>query len=135
MRDASGYGQFSTLESNQCDPIDEFHRIGYINPLQAVCIQHTSTGCAAINNPEPYKFVNIDDSPCKGSHSRVAGRNNWDKLAHTIIQGSDSLCGDWTLRPRNLNSDGIYDNARYFFVAEIFALTGIDKRYTDAIPT
>lgn len=133
IRDAIGYGQFSALESNQRDPIDEFHRIGYINPLQAECIRHTPTGCAAINNPEPYKFVNVDGSLCQGSHSGVAGRNEWDKPAHTIIQQSDSLCGDWTLHPGNLQLDGTYDNARYFSVAEIFALTGVDKRYTDAI--
>lgn len=134
VRDAIGYGKFKTLESGQRDPDDEFHRIGYINPLQAECIRHTATGCAAIKNPPPYKFVNIDGRLCQGSHTGVAGRNDWDKPAHTIIQGSDSLCGDWTLHPGNLQPDGTYDNARYFSVAEIFALTGIDKRYTDAIP-
>lgn len=134
VRDAIGYGKFKTLESGQRDPDNEFHRIGYINPLQAECIRHTPTGCAAINNPLPFKFVNIDGSLCQGSHTGVAGRNDWDKPAHTIIQGSDSLCGDWTLHPGNLQPDGTYDNARYFSVAEIFALTGIDKRYTDAIP-
>ncbi len=134
VRDAIGHGKFKTLESNGCDPDNEFHRIGYINPLQAECIRHTATGCAAINNPPPYKFVNIDGSLCQGSHSGVAGRNEWDKPAHTIIQGSDSLCGDWTLHPGNLQPDGTYDNSRYFSVAEIFELTGLDKRYIDAIP-
>lgn len=133
IRDVIGNGKFITLESNQFDPNNEFHRIGYINPLQAECIRHTATGCAAINNPPPYKFVNIDGSLCQGSHVGVAGRNDWDKPAHTIIQGSDSLCGDWTLHPGNLQPDGTYDNARYFSVAEIFALSGVDKRYTDAI--
>lgn len=134
IRDAIGYGKFKTLESGQFDPNNEFHRIGYINQLQAECIRYTPTGCAATKNPEPYKFVNIDGSLCQGSHTGVAGRNDWDKPAHTIIQGSDSLCGDWTLHPGNLQPDGTYDNARYFSVAEIFVLTGIDKRYTDAIP-
>jgi len=134
IRDVIGNGKFISLESNQFDQTNEFHRIGYINPLQAECIRHTPTGCAAINNPEPYRFVNVDGSPCQGSHTGVAGRNDWDKPAHTIIQQSDSLCGDWTLHPGNLQPDGTYDNARYFSVAEIFALTGIDKRYTDAIP-
>lgn len=70
---------------------------------------------------------------CQGSHAGVAGRNDWDKPVHTIIQGSDSLCGDWTLHPGNIQPDGTYDNAKYFSVAEIFALSGVDKRYTDAI--
>lgn len=64
----------------------------------------------------------------------MAGRNDWDKPAHTIIQGSYLLPGDLTLQPGNLQPDGAYDNARYLSVAEIFALTGMDERYADAIP-
>lgn len=134
VRDVIGNGKFCRLESNQRDPNNEFHRIGYINPKQVECLKHTPTGKAAINNSDPYKFVNIDGTPCKGKHSGVAGRMEWDKPAHTIIQGSDSLCGDWTIHPGNRLKDGTYDNARYLSVAEIFAMSDLDNRYIDAIP-
>lgn len=41
--------------------------------------------------------MNIDGEVSKGKHKGVAGRMKWDEPAHTIIQGSDSVCGDWTI--------------------------------------
>lgn len=128
-------GHFKSLESGERDPDNYFHKAEYVHPRQADFLRRTKTGTSAFSNPNPWKPVNPDGSPSQAQHVNSAfGRESWDRPAHAIIQGSDSICGDWSLHPGTLLANGLYSDPRFFTLAEIFALTGVDERFINAIP-
>lgn len=127
------------------DPDNEFHRIPYVSPVQEDFIRLVPSGEAAIKFFEKMGWsrslvVNPNGSKSLAQHINSAfGRNSWDKPSHTITQGSDCLCGDWTLHPGDyLGKDDlgrdIYSDPRPYSIAEIFALTGLDDNFIKAIP-
>ncbi|MBR3661672.1 MAG: hypothetical protein IKN67_00130 [Alphaproteobacteria bacterium] len=80
-------------------------------------------------------IVNPSGKPSKAQHENSAfGRNAYTLPTHTITQGSDSLCGDWTLHPGEDLGNGEYSDPRPYSIAEIFALTGLDDNFIKAIP-
>ncbi len=138
--------KFIRLDSTcRRDPKYEFQRIPYVAPIQEDFIRLIPTGKAAIDYFEEMGWsrslvVNSTGTISQAQHVHSAfGRNPWDGQAHTIIQGSDSICGDWTLHPGDyLGKDAlgrdIYSDPRPFSIAEIFALTGLDDNFINAIP-
>lgn len=145
--DVIGDRKVYTMLDSSCmrDPNNEFHRIPYVSPVQEAFIRLVPSGEAAIKFFEKMGWsrlmvVNPDGIPSQAQHINSAfGRNSWDKPNHTIVQGSDSLCGDWTLHLGNLiDTDAqeriIYSNPRPYSIAEIFALTGLDDNFIKAIP-
>lgn len=137
---------YTVLNSEQMrDSDNEFHRIPYVSKVQETFIRLVPSGEAAIKFFEKMGWsrtmvVNPNGTPSQAQHINSAfGRNSWDRPNHTIIQGSDSLCGDWTLHPGNptgTDAEGrtIYSDPRPYSVAEIFALTGLDDNFIKAIP-
>lgn len=126
-------------------PNNEFHRISYVSSVQEEFIQLIPSGRAAIEYFEEMGWsrslvVNPDGKPSLAQHEKSAfGRNSWDEPNHTIIQGSDSICGDWTLHPgdylgKDAQGRDIYSDPRPYSIAEIFALTGLDDNFIKAIP-
>lgn len=138
--------KFPRLDSeHRRDPNNEFHRIPWISPVQEAFIRLVPTGEAAIKyflkmGWSRSMIVNPDGSPSQAQHENsFSGRNAWDKPIHTITQGSDCICGDWTLHPgewigKDALGRDIYSDPRPFSVAEIFALTGLDDEFTSKIP-
>ena len=137
---------YTMLDSRRMrDPDNEFHRIPYVSRIQEDFIRLVPSGEAAIKFFEEMGWprsmvVNPDGSPSQAQHINSAfGRNPWNKPSHTITQGSDSLCGDWTLHPGDpIGTDAygrtIYSDPRPYSIAEIFALTGLDDNFIKAIP-
>lgn len=137
---------YTVLDSRRMrDPDNEFHRIPYVSPVQEDFIRLVPSGEAAIKFFEKMGWprsmvVNPNGSPSQAQHINSAfGRNPWNKPSHTITQGSDSLCGDWTLHPGEpIDTDAhgrtIYSDPRPYSIAEIFALTGLDDNFIKAIP-
>lgn len=137
---------YTMLDSSRMrDPDNEFHRIPYVSPVQEDFIRLIPSGEAAIKFFEKMGWsrsmvVNPNGTPSQAQHKNSAfARNSWNKPNHTIIQGSGSLCGDWTLHPGDLigkdaQGRSIYSDPRPYSVAEIFALTGLDDNFIKAIP-
>lgn len=111
-----------------------YHRIGLVPFIQENFIRKIETGKSAAQCLPANEIVNPDGTPSQGQHSGVFGRNSMNYPAHTITQGSDCICGDWTLHPGEPIGNGLYTDPRPFSVAEIFALTGLDDNFINAIP-
>ena len=93
------------------------------------------SGMTAFQCMDRKYIVNASGTISQAQHTNSAfGRNDMKKQAHTITQGSDSLCGDWTLHPGENLGNGDYSDPRPFSIAEIFALTGLDDNFISAIP-
>lgn len=137
---------YTMLDSSHMrDPDNEFHRIPFVSPVQEAFMRLIPSGEAAIKFFEKMGWsrsmaVNPDGTPSQAQHiNSVFGRNPWNKPSHTITQGSDCLCGDWTLHPGDpIGTDDqgrtLYSDPRPYSIAEIFALTGIDDNFIKAIP-
>lgn len=127
--------KFEYLDSSHRRSLtNEFHRIGYVPPVQEAFIRKIETGKSAAQCLPANEIVNYDGTQSQGQHSGVFGRNSMNAPAHTITQGSNCICGDWTLHPGELENNGLYSDPRPFSVAEIFALTGLDDNFINAIP-
>lgn len=137
---------YTMLDSKRMrDPDNEFHRIPYVSPVQEDFIRLVPSGEATIKFFEKMGWsrsmvINPDGTPSQAQHVNSAwGRNSWHKPSHSIIQGSDSICGDWTLHPGEpISTDAqgrtLYSDPRPYSIAEIFALTGLDDNFIKAIP-
>lgn len=137
---------YTMLDSSRMrDPDNEFHRIPYVSPVQEAFIRLVPSGKVAIKFFEEMGWsrsmvVNPDGTPSQAQHiNSIFGRNPWNKPSHTITQGSDCICGDWTLHPGEpIGTDAygqtIYSDPRPYSIAEIFALTGLDDNFIKAIP-
>lgn len=126
---------FKSLEPGQRDPDNYFHKAEYVHPRQAEFLRRTKTGTSAFSNPDPWKPVNPNGSSSQAQHVNSAfGRESWERPAHTIIQASDCISGNWSIHPGTLLDNGLYSDPRPFTLAELFALTGLDERFINAIP-
>lgn len=120
--------------SHRRSATNPYHRIDFISPLQEAFIRKIESGKSAAQCLSADEIVNPDGSPSQGQHTGCFGRNSMKDRAHTITQGSDYIGGDWTLHPGELEANGLYSDPRPFSVAEIFALTGLDEQFINAIP-
>ena len=120
--------------SHRRSATNPYQRIEYVSPVQEAFIRRIKTGMSASQCLPAHLIVNPNGTPSQGQHSGCFGRNDFNYPAHTITQGSDSLCGDWTLHPGELEANGLYSDPRPFSIAEIFALTGVDDNFINAIP-
>ena len=129
--------KFEYLDSShRRSATNEFQRIGYVSPVQEAFIRKIKSGMSAFKCMDRSLIVNPDGMPSQAQHINSSyGRNSYNHPTHTITQGSDSLCGDWTLHPGEDLGNGEYSDPRPYSIAEIFALTGLDDNFIKAIPT
>ena len=128
--------KFEYLDSShRRSATNEFQRIDYVSPVQEAFIRKIKSGMSAFQCMDRKLIVNPSGKPSKAQHENSAfGRNAYTLPTHTITQGSDSLCGDWTLHPGEDLGNGEYSDPRPYSIAEIFALTGLDDNFIKAIP-
>lgn len=128
--------KFEYLDSShRRSATNEFQRIDYVSPVQEAFIRKIKSGMSAFKCMDRSLIVNPDGMPSQAQHINSSyGRNSYNHPTHTITQGSDSLCGDWTLHPGEDLGNGEYSDPRPYSIAEIFALTGLDDNFIKAIP-